>query len=210
MEFTIKIDITARFENCLNRLADAITATPFSPVANLEEVLHNAIERVSEPAPVNMPAETENTSEAMPEPVEVAAQNDDVEPEPVKVPEKKAAKKRTPKKAENLPADAPAEPAPVNIPTETENAPEAKSEPPADAKQAPAEPATDDPMEGMSVMQASQVILDEISDRGLEMADVNARVRARAAEAGITYSSITCLVKAIGYREARRVALNEK
>lgn len=210
MEFTIKIDITERFENCLNRLADAITATPFSPVANLEEVLHNAIERVSEPAPVNMPAETENTSEAMPEPVEVAAQNDDVEPEPVKVPEKKAAKKRTPKKAENLPADAPAEPAPVNIPTETENAPEAKSEPPADAKQAPAEPATDDPMEGMSVMQASQVILDEISDRGLEMADVNARVRARAAEAGITYSSITCLVKAIGYREARRVALNEK
>ena len=210
MEFTIKIDITERFENCLNRLADAITATPFSPVANLEEVLHNAIERVSEPAPVNMPAETENTSEAMPEPVEVAAQNDDVEPEPVKVPEKKAAKKRTPKKAENLPADAPAEPAPVNIPTETENAPEAKSEPPAEAKQAPAEPATDDPMEGMSVMQASQVILDEISDRGLEMADVNARVRARAAEAGITYSSITCLVKAIGYREARRVALNEK
>lgn len=218
MDFKITLDITNRFENCLNRLSDAIAAAPFASKVNPEGAIQNAPERVSESEPVNTPPEAENApeakselpTEAKPEPVEVAAQNDDVEPEPVKAPEKKATKKRTSKKAENLPADAPVEPAPVNTQAEPENAPEAKSEPPAEAKQAPTEPVADDPMEGMTIMQASQAILDEICDRGLEMADVNARVRARAAEAGIAYSSITCLVKTVGYREARRVALNEK
>lgn len=212
MDFKITIDITDRFENCLNRLADAIAGTTFASKIRPEEAIQNVPERASESEPVNPPAEPENApeakseppAEAKPEPLEVAAQNDDVEPELVKAPEKKSAKKRAPKKAENLPADAPAEPVPVNTHAEPENAPETKSEQPAEAEHTP------DPMEGMTIMQASQAILDEISDRGLEMADVNARVRARAAEAGIAYSSITCLVKAIGYREARRVALNEK
>lgn len=218
MDFKITIDITGRFENCLNRLAYAIAGTTFASKIRPEEAIQNAPECASEYEPVNTQAEPENApeakseppAEAKPEPVEVAAQNDDVEPELVKAPEKKSAKKRAPKKAENLPADAPAEPVPVNTQAEPENAPETKSEQPAEAEHTPSEPSADDPMEGMTIMQASQAILDEISDRGLEMADVNARVRSRAAEAGIAYSSITCLVKAIGYREARRVALNEK
>ena len=109
--------------------------------------------------------------------------------------------------------ETPKEPEPVITPSEPENAPGAKIDQPADVK--PEQPElkesdNDDPMCGMTVMDAMQAVMTEISEKGLEMADVNARVRARAAEAGIAYSSIICLIKAIGYREARRVALGEK
>ena len=53
------------------------------------------------------------------------------------------------------------------------------------------------------------MITDELRERGIEMADANARVRRRANELGLSYGSYTCLVKAIGYTEARRVALGE-
>ena len=67
----------------------------------------------------------------------------------------------------------------------------------------------EDSMQGMNLMQAVKTITDELRERGIEMADANARVRRRANELGLSYSSFTCLVKAIGYTEARRVALDE-
>jgi len=67
-----------------------------------------------------------------------------------------------------------------------------------------------DPMAGMTVIDAVQALVSEIQDRGIDMAAVNARVRAKANEIGLTYASAACLIKAVGYVEARRVALGEK
>lgn len=218
MEFTIKIDITERLEKSLQALTTAICSAGICHASEKAENL--PVETSKEPEPVIATAEPENAPEAKsdqpadekPETVEIAAQNDNEEPEQPKEPEKKPAKKRASKKVENLAVETPKEPEPVNTPSEPENAPEEKSEQPADAKPEQPEPkaSDDDPMCGMTVMEAMQAVMNEINEKGLEMADVNARVRARAAEAGIAYSSIICLIKAIGYKEVRRVALGEK
>ena len=73
--------------------------------------------------------------------------------------------------------------------------------------QAKAEKAEDDPMQGMSVMRAMQVLLDEIDEKGIDMADVNSRIRAKAQELNLSYPSGTILMKAIGYVETRKIAL---
>ena len=251
MEFTIKIDITERLEKSLQALTAAIfnarvfptpeecrakyfaDVDPEAEYISQEKAENLAVEKPKEPEPVITPSEPENapgakidqSTDAKPEVVEVAAQNDNAEPGIDKglkswvvavaseQPEKKPTKKRASKKVENLAVETPKEPEPVITPSEPENAPGAKIDQPADVK--PEQPElkesdNDDPMCGMTVMDAMQAVMTEISEKGLEMADVNARVRARAAEAGIAYSSIICLIKAIGYREARRVALGEK
>jgi hypothetical protein len=236
MDFTIKIDITERLEKSLQALTTAIFnarvfptpeecrskyfADPEAGCISQEKAENLPVETPEEPAPIIAPPVPENVPEAKserpmdekPEAVEAPAQNDNTEPEPPKASEKKPTKKRTSKKAENLPAETPKEPVPINTPVESENAPQAKSEQPADAEpeQSELKASDDDPMCGMTVMEAMQAVMDEISEKGLDMADVNARVRARAAEAGIVYSSIICMIKAIGYKETRRVALGEK
>lgn len=75
-----------------------------------------------------------------------------------------------------------------------------------------AEPASapDDPMCGMTVIDAVKALVDEIQAKGIDMAQVNARVRAKANAIGLAYASAACLIKAIGYTEARKAALGEK
>ena len=99
-----------------------------------------------------------------------------------------------------------------------ESTAEAPAEESAEPEPAPAAPTAPqettksdgDPMAGMSVVDAVQALVSEIQDKGIDMASVNARVRAKANEIGLTYASAACLIKAIGYVEARRVALGEK
>lgn len=73
----------------------------------------------------------------------------------------------------------------------------------------PAEAASDDPMQGMTVMQAAQKLLNEVKEADLDMVEVNKRVRAKASELGLSYGSVACLIKAVGYSEARTIALGE-
>lgn len=137
-----------------------------------------------------------------PEPEPVAVSLATVEPaaaEPTEKPKKKKASKK--------PVEAP-EPAPEPEAVVTQPAPE----PVATAPTAPQETAKSDgdPMSGMTVVDAVQALVNEIRDKDIDMATVNARVRAKANEIGLTYASAACLIKAIGYVEARRVALGEK
>lgn len=128
----------------------------------------------------------------------------DVAPAPVE-PEKPKKKKSAKKAAEA--------PAPVEAP-QPESKPGPKPEPsaveaPEPAKADAPKAADGDPMGGMTVMEAVQTLFDAIQQKGLDMADVNARVRTKANELGLSYSSIACLIKAVGYVEARRIALGE-
>lgn len=161
-----------------------------APVIDEERVADCAGAQLHCPTPAQaLPAV--NKAEAVPEPQETAPE--------------KPKKKKSVKKAVEAPA-------PVEAPQ-----PESKPEQPAVEAPAYPEPAkTDapkaadgDPMGGMTVMEAVQALFDAIQQKGLEMADVNARVRAKANELGLSYSSIACLIKAIGYVEARRIALGE-
>lgn len=218
MDFHITLDITDRFADALNALARtiqsvSIQATPapiHEPLVYSVEI-PNAQPAQMAPAPASEPEVPVTQSAikiaepAVIEPQETAITetpaNDDataVEPAPEK-PKKKKASKR--------PVEAP-EPAPVPEAPVTQPAPE----PVATAPTAPQETAKSDgdPMAGMTVVDAVQALVSEIQDKGIDMASVNARVRAKANEIGLTYASAACLIKAIGYVEARRVALGEK
>lgn len=238
MDLRITLDISARFEHALNNLADAVARHPFAsycdyddkkagePHAPFAELLRDvyhprtpagATEPASEPeAPVTQPApETPQTAPAEeqemtvqggivenPEPEPVAVSLAAVEPaaaEPVEKPKKKKASKK--------PIEAP-EPAPEPEAPVTQPAPEPVATAPT-AAQETTKP-DGDPMAGMTVVDAVQALVSEIQDKGIDMASVNARVRAKANEIGLTYASAACLIKAIGYVEARRVALGEK
>lgn len=236
MDFRITIDISECLEKSLQDLTSAIFSTrgfptpeecrakyfadvdPEAEYVRQENAENLAVETPKEPgAPVTQP-EPEPAPTAPTAPQETVARGRIVEnpaPEPVAVlpvavepavaePAEKPKKKKAPKKPVEAPETAPEPEAPVTQP-EPEPAPTAPTAP-----QEAAKSDDDDPMCGMTVMDAMQAVMSEISEKGLEMADVNARVRARAAEAGIAYSSIICLIKAVGYKEARRVALGEK
>lgn len=140
-----------------------------------------------------------NKADAVPEPQE--------KQEPEKPKKKKSAKKaaETPAPAEAPQPEAKPQPEPPVVEA-TEKPEPAKAEP---VKPDEPKAADGDPMGGMTVMEAVQALFDAIQQKGLEMADVNARVRAKANELGLSYSSIACLIKAIGYVEARRIALGE-
>jgi hypothetical protein len=125
-------------------------------------------------------------------------------------PKKKKAPKKPVEAPERVPDAAPAvtQPEPENSRTETQ---ERATEPvPGTPEPEPAASAPDDPMRGMTVIDAVKALVDEIQEKGIDMAQVNARVRAKANEIGLAYASAACLIKAIGYAEARRVALGEK
>lgn len=231
MDFRITIDISERLEKSLQDLTSAIFSTrvfptpeecrakyfadvdPGAEYARQENAENLPVETPKEPgAPVTQP-EPEPAPMAPTAPQETAVQGRIVEnpaSEPMAVlpvsvePAEKPKKKKATKKPVEAPETAPESDVPVTQP-EPEPVPTAPT-----ASQETAKSDDGDPMCGMTVMDAMQAVMSEISEKGLEMADVNARVRARAAEAGIAYSSIICLIKAIGYKEARRVALGEK
>lgn len=238
MDFRIILDISARFEHALNNLADAMAHHPFAgycdyddkragePRTPFAELLRGvyppctpaeAPEPAPEPeAPVTRPAsETPQTAPA--EAQEMTAQGrivENPEPEPVAVspaavepaaaePTEKPKKKKASKKPVEAPEPAPEPEAPVIQPA-PEPAPAAPTSP-----QEP-EKSDGDPMAGMTVVEAMQALVSEIQQKGVDMASVNGRVRAKANELGLAYSSAACLIKAIGYVETRKVALGEK
>lgn len=221
MEFKLTIDFSDRTVQALAAIAEALTVS--SVKTALPEIAQNAPEtRLDvEPVPVQadvenvQPAVTQPQSEAVsPEPAELAETSDPAQETPKAEPVKKP-KKKTVKKATESPQSAPeAEPVPVQAegenvqPEPPQPQSEAISPEPAKAQEdVETEKTEDDPMQGMSVMRAMQVLLDEIDEKGIDMADVNARIRAKAQELNLSYPSGTILMKAIGYVETRKIAL---
>jgi hypothetical protein len=224
MEFTIRIDITERLEKSLQAISAAIfnarafptpeecrakyfaDADPEAEYVNQEKA-KIAAEMHEEPARVVAQPEPEivkpepilEQHEAAPEP----PANDNAEAEPVK----KSAKKKSSKKAEIAPEMHEETAQAVTQPESEIVKPEPILEQPEPKKEA--QPPADDGMGGMSLMEASQQLIKDIQDAGVEMADANARVRAKANELGLNYGSITCLIKAIGYTEARKAAIGK-
>lgn len=232
MEFKLTIDITDKLADAISALSASLSAHKKAPQCAPE-----APECTKEPEPVIIqaeqsakiaPAELQESAPVIDEeqaadcagvqfhcptpaqPLPAVSKADAVQaqqekPEPEKQETEKPKKKKSAKKAAETPA-------PVEAPQ-----PESKPEPPAvEAPEKPEPAKTDapkvadgDPMGGMTVMEAVQALFDAIQQKGLEMADVNARVRAKANELGLSYSSIACLIKAVGYVEARRIALGE-
>lgn len=209
MDFRITLDITERFADALNALvrivqnvsiqaAHAAISEPFAYSAGTPEPAAEAEPVVIPPAPESAPTEAVQPQEMA---LTETPSNDDtptVEPAPEKPKKKKAQKKPV-----EAPEPAPEPEAPVTQPT---------PEPVATAPTAPQEPAKSDgdPMAGMTVVEAMQALVSEIQQKGVDMAAVNGRVRAKANELGLAYSSAACLIKAIGYVETRKVALGEK
>lgn len=226
MDIKVTFDISARFEHALNNLADAMAHHPFAgycdyndkragePHTPFAELLRGvypqstpaeAPEPAAEAEPVVMPPATESANtEAVQLPETAITEtpaNDDapaVEPAP-----EKPKKKKVQKKPVEAPEPSPEPEAPVTQPV-PKSAPTEPTAPQEAAK------SDGDPMAGMTVVDAVQALVGEIQDKGIDMSSVNARVRAKANEIGLTYASAACLIKAIGYVEARRVALGEK
>lgn len=176
----------------------------------------------STPEPESAPqAQTSRESTTVPEPEPEAASA-----EPVEAPKPKRGRSRkadaaqkdaqtAPENAEAVEADK-STPEPESAPQvqtscEPVAAPEPQAEPvaaPAPAP-APAPKPSGDSYGGMPLLQAVQAMLDEVAQRGIELADVNARVRQAATERGLPYTSAACLMKAIGYDETRKIVLGE-
>lgn len=74
---------------------------------------------------------------------------------------------------------------------------------------APDADAQADPYNGMTLLGAVQSLLDEVRDKGLELADVNARVRKECSARSLPFSSAACLMKAVGYAQARKIVFGE-
>lgn len=218
MDFRITLDITERFADALNALvrivqnisiqaARTAISEPltYSAGASDTQPAQAAPAPAPEPEPVVVPPEPEIAPTEATQAQESAvarepANNDAPAPEPEPVAEKPK-KKTAKKKPVEVPTPAP-EPEPVVVPPEPETAP-------TEAAAQPQQP-EGDPMAGMTVVEAMQALVSEIQQKGVDMAAVNGRVRAKANELGLTYSSAACLIKAIGYVETRKVALGEK
>jgi hypothetical protein len=225
MDLRITFDISDKLGTALCRLAAAIEAAGVCKALPVHSEAAECPSKSVETAPVapivsgqiitQPEPETVKTepvlaqSEPAPEPAanDNAEESPKVEPEPVK----KSAKKKAVKKAEIAPVaqvepeQAITQPEPETVKTEpilTQSEPETvKAEEPAKA--------TDDGMAGMNLMEAAKQLIEDIQDAGVEMADANARVRAKANELGLNFGSITCLIKAIGYIEAKKVAIGK-
>ena len=186
-----------------------------------EKARTEAQERVTEPADDARIADCAGAQFHSPTPAHpipaVGTGDSGVAPEPQEAAPDKPKKKRAPKKPVEAPERAP-EAAQAVTPTEPEKSRTETQEIATGPVQAgtpePEQPepasAPDDPMRGMTVVDAVKALVDEIQEKGIDMAQVNARVRAKANEIGLAYASAACLIKAIGYAEARRVALGEK
>ena len=223
MDLRITLDITERFADALNAIADALKSAQATGIAEAIEERNRRLSAagfkrvpcadaqpaqaapapVAEPEPAIIPPVVESAPTEAVQPQETAiAAEPAAEPAPEPEPTPEKPKKKAPKKKPvEAPTPAP-EPEPVVIPSEPESAP----------TEAPAQPQQPDgdPMAGMTVVEAMQALVSEIQQKGVDMAAVNGRVRAKANELGLTYSSAACLIKAIGYVETRKVALGEK
>lgn len=225
MDLRITFDISDKLDAALGRLAIAIEAARVCAVSPVHSEAVECPAKSAEIAPVAPIVSGQLITQPEPEVVKTElvlaqggsapepAANDnaeqplEVEPEPAKKP----AKKKTVKKAETAPVaqvepeQAITQPEPENVKTEpvlTQNEPEtAKAEEPAKTE--------DDGMAGMNLMEAARQLIEDIQDAGVAMADANARVRAKANELGLNFGSITCLIKAIGYIEAKKVAIGK-
>lgn len=218
MDLRITIDISECLADALNALASTIQSVSIQTApAPIHEPLVYSVEipstqpaqttpaPVAEAEPVVIPPAPESAPTEAVQPQETALTetpaNDDapaVEPT-----QEKPKKKKTQKKPVEAPEPALEAEAPV-----TQPAPEpARIDTPAPQE---ATKSDGDPMAGMTVVEAMQALVSEIQQKGVDMAAVNGRVRAKANELGLAYSSAACLIKAIGYVETRKVALGEK
>lgn len=224
IELKLTLDLSDRFADAIDRLASAIESSGCAcSVQSVCEHVENAPEISPESvSPIEAGNDTpadeiaqvdpkeSQESAPMPEPVEPAKK---ITPAPVEKPSEAVEK---PKRSRAKKADTPKPDAETIDPLTGEVLPDRKTEP-AEKSEAPAaaEPAApaspdSDPMQGMNVIQALQAITREASERGVDMAAMNGRIRAKADELGLAYGSAACLIKAVGYVEARRVALGER
>lgn len=209
MDFRITLDITERFADALNALVRIVQNVSIQAARTaISEPFAYSVETpepAAEAEPVVVPPEPEaaHTETVQPQETAIAETpaNDDA---PIAEPALEKPKK---KKAQKKPVEA-SEPAPEPEAPVTQPA----SEPVATAPTVPQETTKSDgdPMAGMTVVEAMQALVSEIQQKGVDMAAVNGRVRAKASELGLAYSSAACLIKAIGYVETRKVALGEK
>lgn len=220
MDLRITFDISDKLDAALGRLAAAIETVRTCAVSptHCEEVERPA--KSPEIAPVTQadseqPVTQPETEVVKFEPVlvqsgaemEHVADNDDMG----KAEPKKPAKKKAVKKTEITPVTQ-TEPEQKITQAESEIVKSepalAQNEPESVKAEEPAK-TEDDGMAGMSLLEAARQLIKDIQDAGIEMADANARVRAKAEELGLNFGSVTCLIKAIGYTEARKVAIGK-
>lgn len=220
MDLRITFDISDKLDAALGRLAIAIEAARVCAVSPVHSEAVECPAKSAEIAPVAQIEPEQTITQPEPENVKIEPVLAKSEPELAKTeesqkadpePVKKPAKKKAVKKAEIAPA-AQVEPEQAITQPELENV---KTEPvlvqsePENAKVEEPAKAADDGMAGMNLMEAARQLIEDIQDAGVEMADANARVRAKANELGLSFGSITCLIKAIGYVEAKKIAIGK-
>lgn len=228
MEITLKIDVSERLQAIAERFA-GIAADYVGKMGDCEPVMESVPCGTVDVKTCEIPYE--NPPQDAPEPEAVdstaAEQNDaqaqsscnceavpDVASEQAQ--EKPKAKKSRAKKvqSESEPPEAPQEitetaPVSVETPEPVVDTPEPQNDAPVQASCDSEPKADDDPYCGMTLLGAVQALLDEIGQKGIELADVNARVRKECTARSLPFTSAACLMKAVGYREARRIALGE-
>lgn len=230
MEIKVTIGISERTFAAVSLLAGAMQSLAYaygsrSDKSCVAEIAAKKRDAEAETAqPCEQSAEPQSDAQAqssrepaaeIPEPpVEVAATepgsaSEPVEAEPEAPKSKKSRKKSAPadepKKAAPEAPQSVEEPPAGNLPPEPQSDAQVQSS--RESEPEKAKPADDDPYHGMTLLQAVQSLLDEIAQKGLELADVNARVRKECESRGLAYTSAACLMKAIGYDETRRIAL---
>lgn len=226
LDLRLTFDITPAFARAIGDIADAIRGKGMISLVDgdkcgaFDATLRNIVNGTG--AGELTPATESAPQVATPcESVAVEAQAD-APAEPAEAPKLKRGR---PRKADAVQKDAQAAPESTetveadNSTPEIESAPQvatscestAVPEPKAEpvAAPAPASKPSGDSYGGMPLLQAVQALLDEVAQRGIELADVNARVRQAATERGLPYTSAACLMKAIGYDETRKIVLGE-
>lgn len=238
MEITLKLEVSERLHAIAERfaaLAERYLDGQFpstipveesvclgeTPVKSAEIPLESA-----EPAEaVNPPTEDKSDAQAQtscePEPVSDAPADESPAERELDRPKSRRGRPRKAAKAEPTETTeiAPQEHEPVeavNHPTEDVSDAQAQTScTPEPVSEQAAEPVTDtpdeqaDPYNGMTLLGAVQSLLDEVRDKGLELADVNARVRKECSARSLPFSSAACLMKAVGYAQARKIVLGE-
>ena len=230
MEIKVTIGISERTFAAVSLLAGAMQSLAYAYGSRSDKIWGAEIAAKKSDAeaetvrPCEQQTEPQNDEQAqsscepaaeIPEPpMEVAAPEPEPEPEPVEAEPEAPKPKKSRKKS--TPADEPQKAAPEasqnveelpvgNLPPEPQN--DAQAQASCESEPEKAKPADDDPYHGMTLLQAVQSLLDEIAQKGLELADVNARVRKECESRGLAYTSAACLMKAIGYDETRKIAL---
>lgn len=235
LDLRLTFDITPAFAKAIGDIADAIRGKGMislvggdkcgafgATLRDLDDVAQKDVQTA--PGTVgagSLTPEPESVAAPEPEPVAAEAQAD-APAEPAGAPKPKRGRPRkaeaaqkdsqaAPENAETVEADnfTPEHESAPQVQTSCEPvaAPEPKAEPV--AAPAPASKPSGDCYGGMPLLQAVQALLDEVAQRGIELADVNARVRQAATERSLPYTSAACLMKAIGYDETRKIVLGE-